>query len=681
VEECPKEVEVPRPGTCEGPPDLLASLLQQLGGEAAFGEVVQEEMAFNQLDDPHLLTPSSNCDLLLDLVDGDAMQLKGPSNEISLVSQHTSESSFPSMPLHKDIDAPLNFDLKPEVMESLSSRAFQVKLPTLSEEPKSANNKIKCQCSMHMLVGYPPSPVVPWKVLLSQGTPIFASPALCLLYLRNYLKCLEAPIQEKVEEEVNVLLCGSCVAWADKQVESDLSVVEEATKSGVLVEQVLGGVVSEMEGDHLGQELSEQGVVPEIEGDHLGQEQLHELCKEIIMDAFSCGLEKKCAAFQMCQDILLEDLTQSLCSRPEVIHLEISKGCRDGFEEDVTLRSDLGLERKLKWDRQPEAAKEPLSKRSRRSEFVVGDEVKKCEDRRRSLRQRTPKNLGRGNGQVARKDVNQNTDLGSRECRKVSPQTLRPSLHIECPACKSRTRDFAQFKDHVESKHKTRVGLLRNATKCCCSLHSYICQAYAGSHNNNNRKRLTRGVVGMTRPDNPEERSARTTLSRHQLLLNMKHNFLCTLCIKFVNTQLIATEEGDKVELEVCSTEVSSVNHKKKWNGSDHSRELGKALEVQVNRLTNNELASWGAKTNGRAWKYHECEVSGVEGPSEFDEGFIGKCEVLETKESGGGERLKQLLMMEVNLRQLLGQGDLALEERQALSRLRRLVQEKELSS
>ena len=480
---------------------------------------------------------------------------------------------------------------------------------------------------------------------------------------------------------MNVLLCGSCVAWADKQVESDLSVVEEATKSGVLVEQVLGGVVSEIMGDHLGQELVEQGVVPEMEGDQLGQEQLHELCKEIIMDAFSCGLEKKCAALQMCQDILLEDLTQSLCSRPEVIHLEISKGCRDGFEEDVTLRSDLGLERKLKWDRQPVAAKEPPSKRSRRSEFVVGDEVKKCEDRRRSLRQRTPKNLGRDNGQVVRKDDNHNTDLGSRECRKVSPQTLQPSLHIECPACKSRIRDFAQFKDHVESKHKTRVGLLRNATKCCCSLHSYICQAYAGSHNNNNRKRLTRGVVGMTRPDNPEERSARTTLSRHQLLLNMKHNFLCTLCIRFVNTQLIATEEGDKVELEVCSTEVSSVNHKKKWSGSDHSRELGRALEVQVSRLTNKELASWGAKTNGRAWKYQECEVSGVECPSEFDEGFVGKGEALETKESGGGERLKQLLMMEVNLRQLLGQGDLALEERQALSRLRRLVQEKELSS
>ena len=35
---------------------------------------------------------------------------------------------------------------------------------------------------------------------------------------------------------MNVLLCGSCVAWADKQVESDLSVVEEATKNGVLVE-------------------------------------------------------------------------------------------------------------------------------------------------------------------------------------------------------------------------------------------------------------------------------------------------------------------------------------------------------------------------------------------------------------------------------------------------------------
>ena len=480
---------------------------------------------------------------------------------------------------------------------------------------------------------------------------------------------------------MNVLLCGSCVAWADKQVESDLSLVDEATKSGVLVEQVGGGGVSEIEGDHLGQEQVEQSVVPELEGDHLGQEQHQELCKEIILDAFSCRLEKKCAALQMCQDILLEDLTQSLCSRPEVIHLEISKGCREGFEEDATLRPDLGLGRKLKRDRQPEAAKEPPSKRSRRSEFVAGDEVKKCEDRRRSLRQRTPKNLGRGNSQVVRKDVNHNTELGSRECRRAFPQTLQPSLHIECPACKSKIRDFAQFKDHVESKHKTRVGLLRNATKCCCSLHSYICQAYAGSHSNNNRKRITRGVVGMTRPDNPEERSARTTLLRQQLLLNMKHNFLCALCIRFVNTQLIATEEGDKVELEVCRTEVSSVNYKKEWSGSDHSWELGRALEVQISRLTNKELTSWGAKTNGRAWEYHKCEVSRVEDPSEIDEGFVGKGEALEAGESGGGERLEQLLMMEVNLRELLGQGDLALKERQALTRLRRLVQENELSS
>ena len=189
---------MPRPGSCEDAPDLLARLLQQLGGEAAFGEVVQDESTFNQLDDPYLLTTSSNCDILLDLVDGDLVQLKGPSEEIGLVSQHTIKSFLPSMPLHEVIGAPLNFDLKPKVMESLSSCAYQVKLPTLSDEPTSENNKIKCQCSMHMLVGYPPSPVVPWKVLISQGTPIFASPALCLLYLRNYLKCLEALIQEKV---------------------------------------------------------------------------------------------------------------------------------------------------------------------------------------------------------------------------------------------------------------------------------------------------------------------------------------------------------------------------------------------------------------------------------------------------------------------------------------------------
>ena len=205
-----------RAGSSEDAPDLLASLLQQLGGEAAFGEVVQEELAFNQLDDPHLLTPSSNCDLLLDLVDGDSGQLIGLSEEISLVSQHASESFLPSMPFHEDVVAPLSFDLKPEVMESLSS--CEVKSPTLSEEPKSASIRIKCQCTMHMLVGYPPSPVVPWKVLLSQGTPIFASPALCLLYLRNYLKCLEAPIQEKVtiEEFPNISNQNCLGGWGNE---------------------------------------------------------------------------------------------------------------------------------------------------------------------------------------------------------------------------------------------------------------------------------------------------------------------------------------------------------------------------------------------------------------------------------------------------------------------------------
>ena len=172
----------------------------------------------DQLDDPHLLTPSSNCDLLLDLVDGDSVQLKGPSEEISIVSQHTSDSFVPSMPFHEDIVAPLKFNSKPEVMESNSRCASQVKSPTLSEEPKSASIRIKCQCTMHMLVGYPPSPVVPWKVLLSQGTPIFASPALRLLYLRNYLKCLEAPIQEKVtiEEFPNISNQNCLGGWGNE---------------------------------------------------------------------------------------------------------------------------------------------------------------------------------------------------------------------------------------------------------------------------------------------------------------------------------------------------------------------------------------------------------------------------------------------------------------------------------
>ena len=109
----------------------------------------------------------------------------------------------------------------------------------------------------------------------------------------------------------------------------------------------------------------------------------------------------------------------------------------------------------------------------------------------------------------------------------------------------------------------------------------------------------------MSRPDTPEEKNARATLFRHHLLLNMNHNLLCSFCIRFANSNLVEAggeEEGEVVpekgELdEVWFEEISQECHKEKEKrrDSEFSWGSGRALEVQVERLSDKQLKSWRA--------------------------------------------------------------------------------------
>ena len=87
----------------EEPPDLLASLLQELGGVAEFGPVVvEQEGGLNQEDTLYSLTSSSNCDLFLNMVTQDAevilSSLPLPSNPIELGFQPPSDPPLPPSP-------------------------------------------------------------------------------------------------------------------------------------------------------------------------------------------------------------------------------------------------------------------------------------------------------------------------------------------------------------------------------------------------------------------------------------------------------------------------------------------------------------------------------------------------------------------------------------------------------
>ena len=195
----------------EDPPDLLASLLQELGGVAEFGPVVvEQEGGLNQEETLYSLTSSSNCDMFLNMVTQDAevtlSSLPLSSDPIELVFQPPSDPPLPPSPSSEaecgsegKHNSNSVYDSTSQGIESVGERPHSSQTPAVSVRIKPTTSAPTCKCSMHMLVGYPPSQVVQRKVVLAQSTPIFASPGICLLFLRGYLKCLQALISSNIQ--------------------------------------------------------------------------------------------------------------------------------------------------------------------------------------------------------------------------------------------------------------------------------------------------------------------------------------------------------------------------------------------------------------------------------------------------------------------------------------------------
>lgn len=197
----------------EEPPDLLASLLQELGGVDEFGPVVEQEAV--QEETLYSLISNSNCDQFLNMVtEGTDMTLPDhpvdqgfqPSSKASLSPVQFFETEFRSEGKLKSSA----YDLPAQEIDTVGESPLSYQTPADFVKLKPAASAPKCQCSMHMLVGYPPSSVVPWKVALVHQTPIFASPAICLLFLRGYLKYLDALISCNVEVSTRALSLPIC---------------------------------------------------------------------------------------------------------------------------------------------------------------------------------------------------------------------------------------------------------------------------------------------------------------------------------------------------------------------------------------------------------------------------------------------------------------------------------------
>jgi len=685
--------EVSPTARIEEPPDLLASLLHELGGVGEFGPVEDQEGALVQDDSLYTLTSSSNCDLFLNMVSEDpevtlsSLQLSSGSTELSF--QPSSGSPLPSTETLCSTNGGHKSSVNDQRVESVVERPHISQAPTESVR-QPATSAPKCQCSMHMLVGYPPSQVVQWTVVLAQGTPIFASPGICLLFLRGYLKCIQAFINSNSqEEEIDVSLCHSCVAWSDKQVEANLGVVEEARERGLLQ---VGDV--------------------ELEEDDAEERPLDGMCRELILEAFSCRLEERLAKIEVCREIIIEEMNKCVTTHVEGIGStlrEVAKRPEIGRLERGRSARTPNVGMKQKWKGQPEPSEEPSRKRGRRSmkETMRSSEVseERHSARRRSLRKRTSLHGGYGNSLVEEppckkampsddvscmmmKDINHNTNLGGNSVKLMSQVEASKSLfYIQCPACAQSIVDTIQFEKHVDSEHRAGVGRLRTATKCCCSLHSHVCRAFADSKET--KHRLARGVGGMSRPDTPEEKRARAALSRHQLLLNMNHDMLCSLCIRFANFHLhqVDNREEDKVVAEKKEPgigESSQECHKEgeKRRDCEFSWEFGRALEVQVEKLTDKQLEGW------RVLKKEAMMPSSLKSNLVDEVGgivMVGDTRTIDEQSKGdlsedgaceGGQRLKQLLLMEASLKRLLDQGDLVEEERESLTRMNRLIHE-----
>ena len=210
------EEEVAAVARAEEPPDLLASLLQELGGVAEFGPVVPEfepvfeqEGALVQEDSLYSLKSSSDCDLFLNMVTADPevtlSSLPQSSDPINLVIHSSSGSSLLPTEAERSKSDKHKSSVNDPTAQEIESAGVRPQAPADSVRPKPVTSAPKCQCSMHMLVGYPPSQVVQWKVVLTQSTPIFASPGICLLFLRGYLKCLQAIISSNSQVSIRQL--------------------------------------------------------------------------------------------------------------------------------------------------------------------------------------------------------------------------------------------------------------------------------------------------------------------------------------------------------------------------------------------------------------------------------------------------------------------------------------------
>ena len=486
--------------------------------------------------------------------------------------------------------------------------------------------------------------------------------------------------------------------------EADLDVVDEAREKGLLVEQPLGGEV-ELEED-------DQAMERPLDG----------MCQDLIMEALSCSLEERFAKFEMCRDILIDEINISLTTYVEESDQqlkEVVKGSEIGRVERRRAGTAPNVGMKRKWEGQPEPSKEPLKKRGRRSKETMGGGGVKCSEerhseRRKSLRQRVTNNgssvslveepvckkiMPSDNdvSSMRRRDVNHNTELSGSSARLLSQEyrssvkTLKSPFQIRCPACNHNAADAVQFEKHVDSEHGVKVGRLRVATKCCCSLHSHVCRAFAASLLNKDTKhKLERGVGGVSRPDTPEERSARAALFRHRLLLNMNHNLLCSLCIRFSNSHLVDAGEEDKIAAENKEQNQVGIEEKRqechkgeeKQRDSEFSWECGRALKVEVEQLTDKQLKSWGVFKKGAMVpssqefilvNQTDRMVLGGD-PHTADE--KSRSDTPKDNSCKGGQRLKQLLLMEANLRRLLEQGDLVQEESESLARLKKLIKE-----
>ena len=466
--------------------------------------------------------------------------------------------------------------------------------------------------------------------------------------------------------------------------ESDLSVVDDARERGLLVKQ------------------ADQDV--ELEEDLAEDRRLDIMCQDLVLQALSCSLEKRFAKFEMCREIILEVMAKLLRTREEeegddqqikdVVEKPKGGGIERGEESDET--PNVGLKRK--WNARSEATEKPSQKMGRMAKEFSGE---RHSERRRSLRQRVVNNGCFGKSQaekpVCKKamssdsevssmvkiDVNHNTELcgvimgsKSRECSGHT-QTLKSPYQIQCPACPRISADATQFQEHVDSDHEVRVGRLRTATKCCCKLHSHVCRAFAGCQKG---KKITRGVGGVSRPGTPEEKCARAALSRHQLLMDMNHNLLCALCIKFTISYLVEYDggvvaekgDGDKNGFEVAGGDCQKERQGQK--SRKNSWELGRALNVRVERLTDKDLKSWRVcEENALVPSLSESDQKLSDPHTYHEESRGGNCE---DDANEGGQRLRQLLSMEANLRRLLDQGDLEPEEREALDRLNMLIQD-----